>query len=97
MTEPRSPREFLLFLDHGQIFGKWASPTGEYRDGEQIRVAEANGLTLETAEKIAKVLITADGYCYVCAEGLAEGMREVFPEHDWLTLVKTAEGIDDDD
>ncbi len=45
----------------------------------------------EEARKIASVLITADGECYVCAQKLAEEMQRVFPQFEWYSLVKGAE------
>lgn len=49
----------------------------------------AEGIVNEQlARQIAAVLATAHGECYVCAEALAEEMRKMFPQFDWVLLVQ---------
>lgn len=44
-------------------------------------------MTAEEAEKIGKILETADGNCTYCAQDLADKMKVEFPEFDWTDLV----------
>lgn len=40
-------------------------------------------MTLEEAEKVARVAETADGGCSHCVSGMAEELQEAFPEFIW--------------
>lgn len=40
-------------------------------------------MTDEEAEKIASIIATADGGCFVCVGELAEQLNEAFPEFVW--------------
>jgi hypothetical protein len=41
-------------------------------------------MTLEEAEKIAKIASTADGGCGQCCTSLADQLNEAFPEYEWV-------------
>ena len=41
-------------------------------------------MTIQEAEKIARIIVTADGGCRVCVQELASEMQEMFPEFEWI-------------
>ena len=60
-----------------------------------LSMAVGAEMTKEEAVKVAEVLESIDGGCYICAENAAVDMECKFPEHPWLELVRAINDRED--